>query len=449
MVFGWHTLNRIPSLLPSIKDFATRLGNAAQPRRSDSEKVMIDFQRLKLKRLTLVVLFVCVAAICGACHHEQPQAPLERGIASPLQEWLNQTETTMQPSLFPLETQSELQSNLDQEVKTLSMPGAVLALSSAQQTWMTATGEADMANHTAMQPSDRFRVGNISELFIAVVCLQLEESDVLDLEDPITNWLPTKITKRIPQSQWIKIRQLLNHTSGIPDFEAAAFQQAVKADPSHRWTVPELLEFMLDRKPAAPRGTFSYSTANYLLLQLIVERATGESLAKALQAHIINPLHLKNTFVELSSKQPLAQGYQDWNQDGVAEDVMKPLINTGLGLGGNAIVSNAPDLIQFFQALFLDGSLIGTSSLQKILALVDTNSGGYGLGISHSMTRWGEVWGQVSSTTGFSAAVFYLPVHDLILVTWTNSVGEKLNRPIDMAEKSLNIVLANPYRIAN
>jgi D-alanyl-D-alanine carboxypeptidase len=402
---------------------------------------------IQSKQWAILVLLV---AVSSGCHQEQVlQSPLQRGIAAQVRNWFYPANSPVKPALFPLQTESELQSALEQDAKRLSMPGAVVAIASAQQTWMAATGEANQNKHIAMQPTDRFRVGTISETFIAVVCLQLEEAGVLDLGDAITNWLPAKISQRIADSDSITIRQLLNHTSGIPDLEPNSWQQAVKANLSHRWTATELLELMLDRQPAKARGTFFYSTANYLLLQLIVERATGEPLAAALQAHIIQPLNLKNTSVELSSTQPLAHGYQDWDQDGIAEDVMQPLLNTGLGLGGNALVSNAPDLIRFSQALFLDNSLLGASSQQKMLALVTTNAGGRGLGISHTMTRWGELWGQISSTTGFSSAMFYLPVHDLVIVTWTNSVGEKPNRQFDLLEKSLNIVLINPYRLTN
>jgi D-alanyl-D-alanine carboxypeptidase len=396
----------------------------------------------------LIVVVLVVLAGCVGCRSSSVATPLERGISTRLQNWFADSKPALQPSLFSLETEGELQSSLERYAKTAKLPGAVVVISSSERTWMGATGQADVEQQIAMQPTDRFRIGRLSEMFIAVACLQLQEEGILDLNDRITDWLPAELHQRIPRGDWITVRQLLNHTSGLPDLEIDQFQQAVAADPSHRWRTTELLDFMLDRQPAAPRGTFSYSTANYLLLQLILERATGSSLTQALNSRIIKPLGLKNTFVEFSSKQPFARGYQDWNQDGSAENVTEPLLNTGMGLGSNALISNASDLTRFLQALFFDDTLLNSSSRQKMLALVETNSGGYGLGISHTMTRWGEIWGQVSITTGFSSAVFYLPVHDLMIVTWTNSVDPKTNQLIELVETSLDMVLENPYRFS-
>lgn len=403
----------------------------------------------KLNRPAIVALSIFV--ICTACRGENAiETPLERGLSTRIQNWTaNPIELGKNKKpLFSLEVESALQAALERYGKSEQLPGAVLAIASSQQTWMTATGQANVAAQTAMQPSDRFRVGNISEMFIAVICLQLAEEGVLNLGDRITSWLPTEVYQQIPQIDRITVQQLLNHTSGLPKLDTTAFQQAVAIDPGHRWTAQELLAIGFDRQGTTPRGTFSASAANYLLLQLIIERATGSSLTTSLQERILKPLSLKNTFVELSAKQSLAHGYQDWNQDGSPEDVTQPLLNTGLGLGGTALVSNAPDLIRFTRALFFEQTLLTATSQQKMLSLIETNGGSYGLGITHTMTRWGEVWGQISDTTGFSSTLLYLPVHDLIMVTWTNSVAEKAHQSAELADSSLGIVLGKSSRFS-
>ncbi len=391
--------------------------------------------------------------VSSGCRSGSVATPLERGIATRLQDWFADSKPAFQPALFSLETESELHTALERSAKAAELPGAVLVVSAAQQTWMGATGQANLEKQVAMQPTERFRLGRLSEMFLAVVCLQLHEEGVLNLDDRLSDWLPAELDQQIPQSRSITIRQLLNHTSGLPDLEADSFGQAVAADPAYRWRIPELLDFMPDRESGKPRGSFSYSTANYLLLQLILEQATGSSLTEVLQSRIIKPLELKNTFVEFSSKQPFAQGYQDWNRDGTAENVTQPLLNTGLGLGGNALISNGPDLIRFLQALFFENTLLELSSRDKMLVLTEMNSGSYSLGISHVMTRWGEIWGQIDNTTGFSSAVLYLPIHDLILVTWTNSgdlsergPGPKKNQASELAEAILDIILGHPPR---
>lgn len=377
---------------------------------------------------------------------------LHREISAQIQTWLaHQPEVQAKSALFPLETANQLSQSLEHYRKATQLPGAVVAIASSKQVWIQATGDSDLAEQVALQPDDRFRIGNLSELFEAVVCLQLVEEETLSLKDPITDWLPATIHRSIPEADKITLRQLLNHTSALPDLDLATFQRAVKANPSHRWQIAELMPFMSRPAPRS-RGGFSYSRLNYLLLELIIERATGDSLAQAIQTRIVQPLELKNTYVELSVTKTLTHGYQDWRGDGSRQDMTQPLINTGLGLGGQALISNAPDLIRFAQALFQpeqsdQAKLLTSESRQKMLTLIEMRRGGYGLGIVNSLTRWGETWGQTDdAATGFSSALFYLPVHDLIILAWTNT-ADTANQPTALIETSLEIVLGNLSKI--
>ena len=399
----------------------------------------------------LIQLAVWTLLITGCGNGQGAEPLLRQEIATKIQTWLaHRPDVQPKTALFPLETASALSQSLERHSKAVKLPGAVVAIASSTETWIQATGSSDLAQEVALQPSDRFRLGNLSELFEAVVCLQLVEEESLSLKDSLSDWLPAEVLRAIPDADKIAdkitVRQLLNHTSALPDLDMAAFQQAVKADPSHRWKIAELMPFMT-RPATRSRGSFSYSRLNYLLLELIIERATGGTLAKAIQTRIVQPLELRNTYVELSATKTIAHGYQDWNGDGTREDVTQPLINTGLGLGGQAIISNALDLIQFFRALFQQEKLLTPASQQQMLTIVEMRKGGYGLGIVNSLTRWGETWGQTDNTaTGFSSAVVYLPVHDLVVVAWTNTANAA-DRSTDLVESSLEIVLGNLSKI--
>ncbi len=396
----------------------------------------------------VLLRFGCLAigmlSLCSGCRSNPSLLqPLERGLGPKLQEWQADPKVQGKATLFSLEVESKLQAMLERSAQSYDLPGAVIGIASSQQRWMAATGQANVANQTDLLPTDRFRIGNLSEMLMAVVCLQLQEEGVLSLSDPIRDWLPEAVLQQITGSDRITIRQLLNHTSAIPDLDQAAFRQAVLTDPAHRWQPKELLLYQSTQPVTRPRGMYTYSAINYLLLQLILERATGESFASVIQTHIAQPLKLKNTFVELSIKQTPVHGYQDWDGNGSSEDVMQPFLNTGIGHGEQAIVSNVPDLLHFMQALFLENQLLTPTSLQEMLTIVETRRGGYGLGILNNLTRWGEVWGQTSTTTGFSAVIFYIPLHDLILVSWTNSGDATEAKPIELVDQSLDIVLGS------
>jgi D-alanyl-D-alanine carboxypeptidase len=281
-------------------------------------------------------------------------------------------------------------------------------------------------------------------MFVAVVCLQLEEEEQLNLGDAIADWLPKDVSDRISNSKQITIRQLLNHTSGLPDPYSDAFKQAVRANPRHKWQAKEVLEYAEGRGAAAPRSSFFYSNANYLLLELIVEKVTGNSLTTEIRQRITEPLELKDTFMETREPIPggFVQGYQDWNADGTPENVTQPLLNDGLGLGDGGLVSSAPDLARFMRSLFSNGVLLHPETLEKMMTPVETDKrGGYGLGITYTPTIWGEAWGHTGKTTGFMSDTMYLPAHDLIIVAWMNSGDSQQGNPSDLIQESLRIIL--------
>ncbi|MCU0525528.1 MAG: beta-lactamase family protein [Elainella sp. Prado103] len=390
----------------------------------------------------LAIIFVIFS---HGCRNGDPTL-LQRGIANRLQQWQGQSEPEAANALFPLETESKLQMTLEDYVDAYELPGAVLAISSSQHQWMGATGQSNLTAKTDLLPTDRFRLGGLGEILIGVICLQLEMEDLLSLRDPITQWLPPEITEPLPDSDQITIRQLLNHTSAIPDLDRAAFRQAVLNDPTHEWQIEEIFTYMESPETAQSRGRYTASPLNYLLLELIIEQASGQSLAELVQSNIAKPLNLADTFVELNRSPPPVQGYQDLNADGQLEDVNQPLIHTGLGLRSRAIVSNAPDLLRLMRSLFFEEKLLPQPVREKMLTIVETRRGGYGLGIVNTMTRWGEVWGQTDTTIGFSATVVYLPVHDLIILSWTNRGDDTEMRLFELIDRGLTIVLGNTSR---
>jgi D-alanyl-D-alanine carboxypeptidase len=231
---------------------------------------------------------------------------------------------------------------------------------------------------------------------------------------------------------------LLNHTSALPDLDREALKAAIAAEPDRRWTTLELLNFTAEQRPTRPRGLYTYAATNYLLLELMIERVTGQSFAEEIQTRIIKPLQLKDTAVgEPDNGEP----------DNKAEQTTDlPLPQVGLVRRENEIISNAPDLIRFMQALFLDDELLNSSAQTEMLTTVETRRGSYGLGIVNTMTRWGEVWGQVNSATDPTATVLYIPVHDLILVSWSGGNQTDNPRPMEMIDSSLAVVLGKTSR---
>ncbi len=403
-----------------------------------------------MKHRILVILTVLLLTGTAGCRRGEQLQQKEVRLGTQ-QATLSAAQT--KPAPFPAETANKLQQMLSGKVESMKLPGAVLYLSTSEGNWMGVAGKADLAAQTPLKPTDRFRLGTLTEMFVAIVCLQLAEEDVLDLDASITNWLPADLSQQILNSEKITVRQLLNHTSGLLEPEREAFWETVRADPSRQWKPQEVLAYLLndaaaaeDRPPSSFRNDFSYSHANYILLGMIIERATGSPLPRVIRSRISDRLNLKNTFLEQQEEIPggFVQGYADWDKDGTTQSVTKPLINPAIGLGDTGMISSAPDLVQLFRGLFLDNALLYETSVEKMLTLVDSNEGGYGLGIARLPTAWGEGWGQINQTTGFSMVALYLPVHDLMLIAWTNTSDRNTEPVYEIARRSLRIILGMP-----
>ena len=150
-----------------------------------------------------------------------------------------------------------------------------------------------------LKPTDRFRTANLTELFTAVLCLQLVETGELELDEPIATYLPDDAIAKLgicsasKDQAWgrlsleafesITVRQLLNHTSGLADLQPDALKQvAAKTPAKHIWTAKELLDFLPDRPSQRQVNEPTHAATNYLLLQIILEQVTGQPLAETL-----------------------------------------------------------------------------------------------------------------------------------------------------------------------
>jgi D-alanyl-D-alanine carboxypeptidase len=184
--------------------------------------------------------------------------------------------------------------------------------------WQVTHGMADADRPTV--PADRFRIGSMSKTFVSVTTLMLVDDGVLSLDAAASTWLSSEIVDSIPNADVVTIRQLLGMRSGIPDYVASpSFFQAVLADLMHPWTLDEALSHTYGASAsAAPGEEYTYSNTNYLLLQLILEEATGLPLSAVIRDRILESEDLTNTYTQISEDLPggFVQGFLDIDFDG-------------------------------------------------------------------------------------------------------------------------------------
>jgi D-alanyl-D-alanine carboxypeptidase len=304
-----------------------------------------------------------------------------------------------------------------------------------------AAGTAERGGGAALTVNAPFRVASITKLFVATVVLQLVQEGRIGLDDALARHVTG-----YPGADGITVRQLLSHTSGVPDYGLAdGFGRQLLADRERRWRTDEVLALVAGARPDFPPGTdHRYSNTGYVLLGQVIDAVTGSTWAAEIRRRIIEPLHLRHTFIAGAEPVPggVLPGYFDADNDGDQENVETggpwPSLETTEGPAG-AIISTAPDLAAFADALF-HGRLLGPESLRRMVAdgPHHPRNSNYGLGVEISRPDYRTVmWGHGGALPGFRSGLWYAPQHDVTVVVLTNDYRAN---PQDLAELVLRAV---------
>ena len=221
-----------------------------------------------------------------------------------------------------------------------------------------------------MRPLDRFRGGSLTKPFISTVVLQLVEEGHFGLDDPLTEVLPDEITGRFASSGQVTVRMLLSHSSGLPEFNDVA-GPAYIANPDKVWEVEELLDIAAGEEPFfAPGESLHYTNTNYLLLGLIIEEATGRTWREELEQRIFEPLGLEDTFLPAADEKTIpgdhAHGYADFG-DGPFDATDLVTASVVGAAGGQSLITTAPDLATFVEALLAGRFFKQAGTLDEML----------------------------------------------------------------------------------
>lgn len=195
-------------------------------------------------------------------------------------------------------------------------------------------GFADRRRTLPVQPSTVFAIASLEKSFVAASVLRLAERQRLSLDDTLARYVPWYDNARD-----VTIRELLTHTSGIPDYaQLSGFNRTQRAPVS-----PEALVRRVAALPLLfePGSAYGYSNTDYVLLGIIVQRVTGSPLAAWLHRDLFAPLHLTST----ASWNPFLDGTRD-AQGSVAAG------SGSLGFGAADLQSNVLDLAAWIDDLF-------------------------------------------------------------------------------------------------
>lgn len=307
-----------------------------------------------------------------------------------------------------------LQRQIDRFVREPGGPPAVIAvLRNGRQTRVLRAGVADLATGRLPQVRDHMRIASTAKTFSGAVALSLVDRGALGLDDTLRERLP-----QLPDA-WgqVTLRQLLNHTSGLPDYsQAPGFTAVLAADPRHHFDSRRLLDHVADEPLRfSPGSRYEYSNSDNIAVALMAEAVTGTPYEQLLRRLVHRPLELRDTTLPQGYRlpEPYLHGY-DVSDPASAEDVSELVSASGAWASGG-IVSTPLDMTRFIRG-YASGALYGKGVVREqrrwIAGASEPAGPGRntaGLGIFRYTTRCGVVLGHTGNFPGYTQLVAATP----------------------------------------
>lgn len=307
--------------------------------------------------------------------------------------------------------------NIVEKYISQGIPAVSLVIESKEEGFFScANGISDLATKTPLKSCNTFRIASLTKTFMAVSIMQLVEKNKISLNQKINEILSADILSGLAKANETTVQELLNHTSGIPNYDDnIKFKASILNTPGKLLTVNDRLNFAKEQKGVPDeiiqQHGLIYSNTNYILLELVLEKVTGISFEAYFIQNIINPLQLTNT--KFGTKEPfpdgLASGYCDMYDNGKLREVN--LFDANRWSGEACLISNAKDVYTFFKGL-KDGNLVSISTKNKMIKM--------NLGILDEEFEGLSALGHDGQAIGYSSEMRFFPEKDLIIVMLAN-----------------------------
>ena len=317
--------------------------------------------------------------------------------------------------------------------------------------WVGTAGMSETAEQ--LRPSMATSVGSITKTTTGALITQLADQGLLDLDDPIGDWLPPFPgipASHIPAS--VTIRQLLLHTSGIFSFTRAAnFSDSIVADLQRAWEPTEIIQTFVGPPDFAPGSGWSASQTGYYLLGMIAEAVTGSTVHDELRTRFWEPLGLTNIYMGGRETPPgLVAGSRNGSPGGPLEDFAMyagPAFSS-IGWTASGINATAGDVARWAAALF-GNQFHSTGMMAEIRTTVQDTQNipgqiGAGLGVRRYDYLGRDVWGHSGVTSNGSALVLYDDATGITVVAAINqNPGSHGSQHFPIAIALLSMALGN------
>jgi D-alanyl-D-alanine carboxypeptidase len=291
-------------------------------------------------------------------------------------------------------------------------PAGLVAVRAADENVRTyASGVIELGSPEKVLADSQIRIGSNTKTFTSAIVMQLVGEGAIALDGTVETYLPGVINHPQVTGKDITIRQLLQHTSGLPDMDGDISDHLLEWQ--HRYISPRAsLDLALTHPVTnAPGETFEYSNSNFIVAGLIIEAVSGRPLAEEIDSRIITPLGLEDTYFPDQGEQVI-RGEHPHSYIPIADPPVDYTdFDPSWGYAAGAMVSTTTDLTTFYSAL-AQGKVVSAEQLKEMRKTVPADSlwagAKYGLGLisfdlSCGVTAWGH-GGDVPGTASRVAA---------------------------------------------
>lgn len=253
--------------------------------------------------------------------------------------------------------------------------GVVLVAKDGRTVFHKATGMRRYESNEPLHKNDVFELASVSKQFTTMIIMMLKEKGKLNYDDPLSMYV------QVPYPN-ITIRHLMNHTSGLPDYQNIMDKHWDKNKIAGN---PDIIEYLNRYAPPAlfkPGAKYNYSNTGYVLLASVAEKASGEDFITLCRNWIFKPLKMKNTDIRtLEAKAKVknfaaghlkdsTQQYKNANRFHASDYT----VWLGNRKGPGRVSSTAQDLLKWDQALYTS-KLVSATTLQEAFSPAQLNSG--------------------------------------------------------------------------
>ena len=331
-------------------------------------------------------------------------------------------------------TSKRLQAALDRSVAARAGPDLIAAVITPDGTWAGATG-IDGPKGRLAQVGDEFAIASVSKMVLAAIVVRLAEQGKIDLDAPLASYLHGVDV----DANGATVRQALAMRSGLGDTIASALDR-VRADCGRAWTREDVLA-SIPTPFAGPNTVFHYSNPTYKLLGFAVEDVTGQSLAAALKAEVLDPVGVGDRML---LQGPHSTTPEPWALPIAAHGdplelskygtggALPCLADATLSLGAAGMASDVSSLARWGWDLFA-GHVVSRDSLASMM---DIGADDYGLGMQiFPDFRPEVVYGHTGSKDGYKAILVYVPARQTVAAVFINDGGaDEINYARDLLE---------------